>query len=131
MLCLSMFFNLMKHLFPGFLLLLFATSPTLASIHRYEVTAKDIQRGCVVQQVNIGEDVPVQILQTEYRPISSLPKGVTADVAEHFTRMNGVERKVPFAILRIPAYTYNADGSFGVLMSFSLNYVDPVPARNS
>lgn len=84
----------------------------------------------MIQQVDIAKDVPVQVLQTRYKVVSSLPKGVSADVAEHFTRINGVEQKSPFAILRIPAYTRNADGSFGILTSFSLEYADLLPISN-
>ncbi len=99
-----------------------------ADIHEYRVRQQAIFNGFYTQEVDLPVDVPIQLVHVDYAPISSLPKGVTAAVASTFSRENGTERKRPFALISIPAYTQLKDGSYGILQSFSLAYDVPQAA---
>lgn len=115
----------MKQIFRSFFLLLASVTPALASVHTYQVAKGSIRDGFYVQEVrDVPADAAIQLVQAHYATVSALPKSVKADVATHFTRRNGTERKVPFAMLQIPVYTLRADGTYGVLTSFELDFAD-------
>jgi hypothetical protein len=111
----------MKHIFRSLFLLFVSASPALATVYTYQVALKDVKNGCVIQQADVSTRASIKVLNAQYKSVASLPKGIVPDAAEHFTRRNGVEHKRPFAMVSIPAYTRMADGTYGVLTSFSLN----------
>lgn len=121
----------MKHLFHTLFLFLVSASPALAIVYTYQVAPKDIRNGYIIQQVDISSSASVQIVNVQYKAVASLPTGIVAASADHFTRRNGVERKQPFAIIRIPAYAMLSNGTYGVLTSFSLNVEEHAAANSS
>ncbi|MBS1614661.1 MAG: type IX secretion system sortase PorU [Bacteroidetes bacterium] len=111
-------------------LLLFCSLTARADTRDFLVQRQAILNGFYAQQVDVPADVPIHLVHVTYSQISTLPKGVTAANASGFSRKNGTERKHPFAIISIPAYTLLKDGHYGELQSFSLAYNLP-PASSS
>src|SRR5699024_7282118 len=105
----------MKLLFRSFFLLLCSATPALAGIPTYNVTKAELRGGFLMQQVDVPSETIIRLVKTECTPVSGLPAGAVAAAAEDFTRKNGIERKKPFAILRIPAYRRDANGNYSVL----------------
>ncbi len=120
----------MKHLFRSFLLLTLAATPAVAAIHTRNVSAKDIVSGYVVAQFPAAEGA-VSLSKAQYQEVDALPKGITADVPEHFTVITGVERGQRFMAVRIPAYSRRADGGYQMLTSFTLNVPDAPAAAHA
>ncbi len=123
----------MKHFFRNLLLLSAAAAPALASVRTYQVSPGAIFGGYVVQQVDLPESAAadIHLLQPIFGPVSGLPKDVATDVPEHFSLRHGVERKKPFLLLRIPAYSLRADGGYQLLKSFSLDVPDAAAAAGA
>jgi hypothetical protein len=120
----------MKHLFRSFFLVLVGVSPVVARVQTFQVTPKDIRSGYVTQQVDAATGANVMMLQANYKPVPALPQDATAADAGRFTRINGTERKQPFAVLHIPAYRKCADG-YQELTSFTLDITESGCAAGS
>ena len=121
----------MKHLFRCLFLLLCLPAPAFATLYSFRVSERDIHDGFVVKQISLQTyGVPTaRLIEPTYSQVSSLPKGVITEAAEHFTMMPGMEDKKPFVIVRIAAYSRDDAGNLRVLTAFSLDVTETAAAK--
>ncbi len=102
-------------------------APVAARVVEVTVAPSDIFRGVISRQLPLEHygRPAVQVLNPVYAPVAKLPEGAEPGSADRISVLPGMERKQPFALLRIPAYRRAAQGGFEVLTAFSLDIEEP------
>jgi hypothetical protein len=100
---------------------------------KYTIGAADIQRGYITERIELKNYAPPNVLLTEpeFAPLSLLPKDAPTGDPSGINIRIGMERKRPFALVRIPAYSKGADGTFRQLTSFTLDVQEPAAPTNT
>lgn len=111
----------MKSILQILLLLLLPAFTAFAGSHSFQLNEKDYFQGYVVKQIRLQNyGVPeLKLIQTQYEPISALPKGVQPGLAKDFILRPGMQDKKPFVLIRIPAFRINENGKPERLIGFT------------
>ncbi|HRO42492.1 MAG TPA: type IX secretion system sortase PorU [Flavipsychrobacter sp.] len=122
----------MKKLFflSSFLLLGF-TSFGQAFEHQFKVTSREIHDGFITQKIWLQNFAPptVKLLKPEFDIVDFVPKNAQANNAHKIEIALGMERKRPFAFVRIPAYQQDLNSKKTLqLTSFSLSVEESATA---
>ncbi len=99
----------------------------------HHVTKNDIQAGYVTEKIwlqNYGQPT-VAISGVQYMNDAALPAHVTAADASKFIVRIGKDHKKPFAIINIPAFKKNDDGSIAQLSDYTLTVAEPNVAQKN
>lgn len=99
------------------------TSFAQSSIQHFTVSDREAAQGFVTEKIWLQNFVKptVTVLQSEYKTVINLPENVTAATTNDIEIMLGMERKRPFAFVRIPVFSSVSSGQFQQLSAFSLN----------
>lgn len=86
------------------------------------VVSNEIYDGYVVEKVWLSAYTKPQISLSDitFTTTEPLPDGIKTSEPEQFTVTMGMERKRPFALVRIPAYSKQADGSIRQMTSYQM-----------
>ena len=103
-----------------------------SSAQQFEVTDNEINNGYIIKKVWLEryEKPKVEIAGSEFKTVSGIADSLTSGSVNSFDIVMGMERKRPFAFVRIPAYIRDG-GDTRQLTSFSLTISeskDPAPA---
>lgn len=112
----------MRSFFCTLLLSLLLPTAAFTEVHEFTVHPSAIHEGRFYQQINVGPQTEIRLVQLQYAPIPGLPVGIKPVAAPDLIRRNGVEQKRPFAVLSFPAYSKLEQGGYGVLTSVTLDY---------
>jgi len=104
----------------------------LASLHArafegvFTVTGKDIHGGYVIERLRLSAPVKPQITLSSltWKGDATLPTGVTPGTPDQYQVILSIDRKVPYAIIRIPAYSL-VNGRVQQLAGFTLTMNEP------
>lgn len=109
-------------------------SSVFAQSAQYPGSSQDIYNGYVSKKIslkNYAEPV-VRLSDVTFGQVAALPAKTEAGNTADVKIILGMEQKKPFAIVRFPAYTKNADGQLQKVTSFTLdvteNATPPAPA---
>ncbi len=94
----------------------------------YQVGTQDIHNGYVIERIPLSQFVKpdVQISGINYEPNVTLPKDAKTGEPGKPEVVMGMEKKQPFMVVRIPAYTAgDATGHANRVSSFTLNITEP------
>ncbi len=101
----------------------------------YQVQQKDIYEGYIVEKIWLNDySIPkIALSGIEYSANVALPANAKTSDPNKFEIKIGMERKRPFAVVRIPAYTPGAvAGSANMVRSFTLTIEEnPAPATSN
>ena len=122
----------MKKLISGLSLLsaLLALHPVYAQTTTYQVRPQDIHSGYIVEKIVLNDNAVPKVLLSDitYTTDVALPRGAKPSDPHNFQVQVGVDRKVPFAVVRIPAFVAgNGQGHTNQVSSFKLT-VNEAPA---
>lgn len=95
-----------------------------ASIQQFTVDDNYIQEGFIVKKIWLEnyEKPTIKVLSPLYKEVNALPANTVAKPSEDVDVILGLERKRPFAFIRIPAFSKNEQSNgLQQLTSFSLS----------
>lgn len=123
----------MKKLLLTFLLCSISSYLLYAQKHYSGADLNYVEGGGLVQRIDLNDYAlpTVTITNIETKAISALPKGATASAFnnESLSILLGLERKQPFAWVRMPQYALAADGKgYLELTGFTLNVKEASPS---
>lgn len=84
----------------------------------------DILAGYVSRRIDIQQyaEPEVNLSNETYRGTTDIPDDAMPSSNNTPDIMLGMDRKKPFAVVRVPAYSYDNEGNVRVLKSFTINY---------
>jgi hypothetical protein len=106
--------------------------PAYAFSGIYQVQQKDIDRGYITEKIWLtGYAMPQVLLSgVNYTAVTALPAGAIASDPAKFKVMLGMDRKKPFAVVSIPAFTTGAvPGTVSQVSSFTLTINEQPAAK--
>jgi len=112
---------------------LFAFRPMYAFTGTYVVKQKDIFKGYAVEKIWLSEYAVPQVVLSGvvYTPDAALPKDAKLSDPNKIQVQIGMERKRPFAVVRVPLYTAGADaGQVNMVSQFTLTVNEQPKAAN-
>jgi len=88
------------------------------------VAEMDIQSGYIARRIDLQHYAKPNIALENivYENVDKLRDDAIPSKPENFDVLLGKDRKKPFAVVRIPAYSYNADGTLRRIASLSVQY---------
>lgn len=117
----------MKKLIPALFVFLGCAfgHPVMAESTQYSVSSHDIYGGYIIKKIWL-ETYAVPEVSITYlgHTETPAPEGILAATPGKIEVNIGMERKRPFAVVRIPAYTTYAPGKVGQVTSFSLDVTE-------
>lgn len=104
-----------------------------AAEHTYHVQKNDIVKGYVTEHIPLSSaQIPaIHISGISYATVSALPDGARAGDPQHFSVGIATRLKNSMAVVRIPAYSAAADGSFRQVTDFTLTADDAPLAKTT
>lgn len=86
----------------------------------------DVQSGYISRRVDLkhNQAPEVTLKNIHYSVVANLPVDAIPSRPERFDVLMGMDRKMPFAIVRIPAYSYNEQGQLQQIESLTISYTE-------
>ena len=99
---------------------------------KIHVADMDIQAGYIGRRLPLQYDnkPSVSIAEVTYQPVNEIPEDALPTDINKYDILLGKERKEPFAVVRIPAFSYAEDGSIRRIKTLTLNYTETTPKTN-
>lgn len=115
----------------GFFACLFSFHPSYGHKESILVKEQNIHQGYIVEKVWLSNYALPQVLISEVGYINNvaLPKDAKMSSPQQFEVILGMERKRPFAVVRIPAYSTGAQGTTSKVNSFVLTVNETAPTK--
>lgn len=104
---------------------LFLLTAYSAVAQEYKVSAGDIHTGFITKKIELKHyaEPDIKLENIDFEPVSGIPEEAFPTSPQNFDVLLGMDRKQPFAIVRIPAYSYNKEGSaLQRISGFDLDY---------
>jgi len=91
-----------------------------------EVSPLDIQYGYISCRIDLEKYAKPDVVlsQINFKDVDEVPEGAFPTAPANFDILLGKDRKKPFAIVRIPAYSMNESGSLQQVTAVTLNYTE-------
>lgn len=110
----------------------FSALPVYAQQHvNIDVAEMDIQAGYISRRIDIQQYAKPDITLTgvTYQQAGKLRDDAIPSSVDNYDVLLGMDRKKPFAIVRVPAYSYAEDGSIREVSSFTINYTEQTDTK--
>lgn len=104
----------------------------VASAQEFSVSEGDIHTGYIIKKIDLQYHAKpiIQLENIEYKAVASLPQEAIPSKPDNYDILLGVDRKQPFALIRIPAYSYAENGSaLQRISAFELVYEEHAPEQ--
>lgn len=100
-----------------------ADAQQVKTVHASEM---DVQTGYVSRRVNLKQysKPEVKLTGIQYAPTSSIPDEALPSKPEKFDILLGKDRKQPFAVVRVPAYSLDEQGGLQRITDFNIEYTE-------
>lgn len=105
-----------------------ASAGNETTIHVKEL---DIISGYIAHRIDLQSYArpEIRITGAVFEPVQEIPEDAIPSSPERFDIVLGLDRKKPFAVVRIPAFSYNADGSLQKIKSLTVEYTEQQPEK--
>ncbi len=110
-----------------FLLSILSNASTADAFNKtYHVTPGDIYNGVISERINVSSyKLPEIKVDITYASITAMPQGAKLPGLTHVDFVQGMERKQPFVVVRIPAYVAGARaGQINQVTDFTISFED-------
>lgn len=89
----------------------------------------DVQSGYISRRVDLEtyQKPQVSLKDITYSNVNNIPQDAIPSAPERFDILLGKDRKKPFAVVRIPVYSYGENGAIQQIKSLSINYKEELP----
>ena len=126
----------MKNIILALVLLinLLVSRSLFAGAGSYDVAPKDVHLGYIIQKIWLDQYAlpKVSLSEVAYTTENILPQGAQLSDPEKFDVQIGMERKRPFAVVRIPAYVRGAQpGQINRVSRYTLTVTEPPQVQNA
>lgn len=95
-----------------------------------EVTRLDIQSGYISRRIDLmaGAKPRVMLSDISYTETGTLPVNAFPTDPSNFDILMGKDRKQPFCVVRVPAYSYDESGKIRQISRFTISHTETSPA---
>ena len=113
----------------GFFLLLACGSAAAQNSATVQVGALDIHSGYIAHRIDLQAYAKpdVTISEISFAPVDKIPEDAFPSSQQQFDILLGKDRKKPFAIVRIPAYSLDENGALQQVTKLKLTFKETTP----